>query len=91
MTDQQTRDTKSEKAHQNTDGQASEKLPKDIPECCRHMMSRMTSGSCWDLLEKGEEPSPQNRSASPGILGRLMLTMMRACCGRLAPNQKSAD
>ena len=91
MTNQQTTDTKSAGANRNAGGPTSEKLQFEIPECCRYMMSQMMTGSGGDLPQDEQEPSTQNRAASPGILSRLMLRMMRACCGRMPAKQKAAD
>ena len=90
MNSEQTIDTNPERAEGNAGGRASERLPFEIPECCRHMMSQITRDSCYDLAKDGEERSAQNDSDSPGILGRLMLRMMKACCGRLAAKHNAA-
>jgi hypothetical protein len=90
MTSEETADTNRERAGENAGGRTSEKLPFEIPECCRHMMTQMMGGSFCDLAKGGEERPAQNGGDSPGILGRLMLRMMKACCGRLAAKQKAA-
>jgi hypothetical protein len=90
MTSEKTADTNPERADENAGGRTSEKLPFEIPECCRHMMTQMMGGSFCDLAKSGEERSAHSGSTSPGILGRLMLRMMKACCGRLAAKQNRA-
>lgn len=65
----------SEETADTKDTNPSEKPPCEIPECCRHMMTQMMG---------------RTGSDSPGILGRLMLRMMKTCCGRFAAKQSKA-
>ncbi len=90
MRSEETKQTNPERVDENAGGRASEKLPFEIPECCRNMMSQMTGDSCCGLAGDGEERSAQNDSDSPGILGRLMLRMMKACCSRPAAKHNAA-
>ncbi len=85
MTNEETADTNAKQAGENVGGRTSEK-PFEIPECCRRMMAQMMGGSFSDPAEGGEERAAQNGSASPGVFGRLMLRMMKACCGSFAEN-----
>ncbi len=65
-----------------TNEQASETRSEfELPECCRQMVDQMKDESC---------PCLAKNTASPGILGRLMLRMMKACCGRVAARQDAA-
>lgn len=89
MTSKETPDTNSKRADEDAPGRTSEKLPFEMPECCRQMMTQIMGSFC-DHAEGGEERPAQNGSNSPGILGRLMLRMMKACCGRFAAKQNSA-
>ena len=90
MKSEETTNTNPDGTDENTGGRASEKLPFEMPECCRHMMSQMTGDSCRGPAKEGEERSARNDIDSPGMLGRLMLRMMKACCGRLATKRNAA-
>lgn len=90
MKSEETTDTKPERAEGHAGERASKTLPSEIPECCCHMMSQMTGDSCCDLAKDGEERSEQKDSDSPSILGRLMLRMMKACCGRPSAKHNAA-
>ena len=90
MTNEETTDTNRETADENASERTSGKLPFEIPECCRRMMSQMTTGSCCDLPDEGEKRFAQNGSDPPGIIGRLIRQMMKACCGSIAARRKVA-
>jgi hypothetical protein len=90
MTSEKTADTNPERAGENACGQTSEKLPFEIPQCCRQMMTQMMGGSFCGPGKGRDEQSTQNSSDSPGTFGRLMLRMMKACCSRVAAKQNRA-
>lgn len=75
-----------ESADESTRDQTSARERFDMPECCRHMMARMMDGSFCTSGEQREEQSPEHGSNSPGIFSRLMVRMMKACCGAFAEN-----
>ncbi len=85
MNSKETAGMKPEGADEDAGSGTSEKLPFEIPACCRQMMTQMTGGSLCQLEKGQQDPSAQNGGDSPGIFGRLMLRMMKACCGALTP------
>ena len=90
MSNGEAADTNAKPAEENAGGRTSEKPPFEIPECCRHMMTQMMGGSSCDLANGRDEQSAENGGDPPGILGRLMLRLMKSCCGRLDAKQSRA-
>ncbi len=92
MNDQDTTKTNPESADQSTGDQPPAKERFEIPECCRHMMAQMMEGSFCTSGKRPEEQSPERGSNSPGVFGRLMIRMMKACCGAFTENHsRSAE
>ncbi len=77
MNDQDTTKTNPESKDKSAGDQPSAKERFEIPECCRQMMG----GTFCNFGKRGNEQSAGHGSASPGIFGRLMVRMMKACCG----------
>jgi hypothetical protein len=65
MANEESTKTNAERANEASGDQSSAKERFEIPECCRQMMAQ--------LMGHGNDP--------PGIFGRLMTRMMKACCG----------
>ncbi len=81
MTKEETTKTNPEPADESAGGQTSAKERFEIPECCRQVMAQMMGGSFCNSAKRGEGQPAEDTSASPGIFGRLMIRMMKACCG----------
>ncbi len=81
MTNEETTRTNPESAHESAGDRPSANERFEIPECCRQMMAQMMGGSFCNSAKPGEEQSAGHGSDSPGIFGRLMIRMMKACCG----------
>ena len=81
MNNEQTTKTNPEPEDGSAGDQNSAKARFEIPECCRQMMAQMMGGSFCNSAKRGEEQSAGPGSDSPGIFGRLMIRMMKACCG----------
>ncbi len=86
MNNEETTKTNPESADESTGDQTSARERFDIPQCCRHMMAQMMEGSFCTSGKRREEQSPEHGSSSPGIFGRLMSRMMKACCGAFTEN-----
>ncbi len=90
MTDEETTETNRNPAHESAGDREAGQQGFEIPECCRQIMAQMM-GSCPGHPGKdgGERPA-EDESDSPGMLGRLILRMMKACCGRPQAKQSSS-
>ncbi len=91
MNNEETAKTNPEPADESTRDQTSASVPFDIPECCRHMMAQVMEGSFCTSGKRREERSPEHGSNSRGIFGRLMVRMMKACCGAFTENHSRSD
>lgn len=81
MANEETTKTNPEPVDESAGEQSSAKERFEIPECCRQMMTQMMGGSFCNSAKRGEEQSAEHGSGSPGIFGRLMFRVMKACCG----------
>ena len=81
MNNEETRKANPEWADESAGDQTSARERFDIPECCRHMMAQMMDGSFCTSGKRREEQSPKHGGNSPRIFGRLMIRMMKSCCG----------
>ncbi len=83
MNNEETTKTNPESADESTGDQTSARERFDIPQCCRHMMAQMMEGSFCTFGKQREE---EHGSSSPGIFGRLMVRMIKVCCGAFTEN-----
>ncbi len=88
MISEESGDKGSKRPGDSTD-RASEKPEFQIPGCCRRIMSQMMGSSFCGPANGREERTEQNGGDSPGLFGRLMLRMMKSCCGKF--EQKESD
>ncbi len=77
MNNEQTTKTNPEPAQESADEQTAGKEGFEIPECCRRMMGGFFCNSGKTEEEQSAEPGTD----TPGLFGRLMIRMMKACCG----------
>ncbi len=81
MSNEETAKTTPKSADESAGDQNSARRGFEVPECCRQMMVQMMGRSFPNSAERADGPPAGDASGCPGIFGRLMVRMMKACCG----------